>query len=111
MRPVQALPLLKVLWGTFAFPSMFRGPWFRAVNLPLLVLIGIMLLWNLTDESTGILQAGLLYAGYLAATSWLAVRTHRLVLLGPAGSEARNPLHETTDHETSTEKRTCPRAP
>jgi hypothetical protein len=95
VRPVQALPLLKVLWGTFAYPSIFGVPWFRAINLPLLALIGIMLLWNLTDESTGVAQAGILYAGYLAATSWLAVRTHRLVLLGPAGSEPRNPLRET----------------
>jgi hypothetical protein len=91
---VQPLPLLKIIWGMFAFPWMFRGPWFRAVNLPLLALIGVTLLWNLTDDTTGDRQAGLLYAGYLAATSWLAVRSHRLVLLGPAEGGPRNAVHE-----------------
>ena len=72
------------MWGTFAFPWMYRAEFFRAIGIPLAALIAATLLWQ-TGEY-GVVPGfprGVSYALYLLAFSWLAVRCHRLVLLGP----------------------------
>lgn len=83
MTPAPRLPVMKVIWGAFALPGMYRDTWFRAVAIPLLLLIGVSLLWNVFDEPGETFERGLWYVAWLAATSWLAVRCHRLVLLDP----------------------------
>jgi hypothetical protein len=83
---VRQLPLAKVIWGTFAFPWMYRAGWFRAINVPLLALIGVTLLWNSTALIDNVPLEAIAYAAYLAATSWLAVHTHRFVLAGDVAS-------------------------
>jgi len=75
--------LLKIVWGTFAFPWMYRAEFFRAVGAPLAVLIAATLLWEAGAYSgTPGFARGLSYTFYLFAFSWLAIRCHRLVLLG-----------------------------
>lgn len=85
---MKKLPLAKVIWGTFAFPWMNRAECFRALNVPLLALIGVTLLWNSTALIDNVPLVGVAYAAYLAATSWLAVHCHRLVLAGDTASPA-----------------------
>jgi hypothetical protein len=83
MSPARRLPLVKVIWGTFALPWMYREAWFRAIRLPLLALGAVSLLWDVFDSTTSPVELAVWYTGYLAATSWLAVRCHRLVLMDP----------------------------
>jgi len=80
----RRLPLMKVIWGTFALPWMYRAEWFRAVRFPLLGVFSVSLLWYLVDNLGETMQQALCYAGYLFMFSWLAVCTHRVVLLDSA---------------------------
>jgi hypothetical protein len=76
------LPLLKILWGTFALPAMFRGAFFKSVNMPLLGIIGSTLLWTAGGYSGREFLRGISFASCGLMFSWLAIRCHRLVLLG-----------------------------
>jgi len=76
------LPVVKILWGMFAFPSMYPAAFFRATAWPLLGLIAITLVWasgTITSDDRALYWSTLI-ANY-AVFAWLAVRTHRLVLL------------------------------
>lgn len=80
------LPVVKILWGMFAFPALYPASFFRATAWPLLGLIGITLVWasggiSADDRFT---YLGVFVANY-AVFAWLAVRTHRLVLAGTEG--------------------------
>ena len=78
------LPVVKILWGMFAFPVMYPGAFFTATGLPLLGVIAVTLVWASgaipTDQQVSLW--GLIIANYLLF-AWLAVRTHRMVLIGP----------------------------
>jgi hypothetical protein len=66
----------------FAFPAMFPAQTLRAVGLPLLGIIAISLCW-VTGAPTSV--AGMPWVLVIAngvLFSWLAVRCHRVVLLG-----------------------------
>ncbi len=81
MSAARRLPLLKVIWGTFALPWMHRGEWLRAISYPFLGFFSVLLLWYLMDDLTEVVPLALWYAAYLFMTSWLAVCTHRVVLV------------------------------
>lgn len=83
MTSPRRLPLVKVIWGAFALPWMYRDQWFRAAAVPLLAVIALSLLWSVFEDPTEKFELALWYVGWLAATSWLAVHIHRVVLLDP----------------------------
>jgi hypothetical protein len=72
--------MLKIVWGMFAFPRMYPAPFAAALSLPLLALLGCAMLASAVADQDGMRWAQ--YVVYLLAGSWLAIRCHRLVLLG-----------------------------
>jgi hypothetical protein len=78
------LPVVKILWGMFAFPSMYPAAFFRAVAWPMLGLVAVTLVWvsGAITSDDRILYWSTVLANY-AVFAWLAVRTHRLVLIEP----------------------------
>ncbi len=74
------LPLGKIAWSTFAFPWMYRGEFARALSLPLLALLACTMAWN-SAAATGA-GAHVVSALYLLSFCWLAIRCHRLILMG-----------------------------
>jgi hypothetical protein len=72
----------------FAFPVMFPAAFFGAAGLPLLFIIGVTLVWVsgafARNDAVSILLMLIVSYGLFA---WLAVRCHRLVLIGPGDAE------------------------
>jgi hypothetical protein len=87
LTALRRLPLRRILWGAFALPWQNRAAVARATGLPLLALIGCTLAWDVADLNDSGAARWTLYFLYLIATSWLAIATHRLVLLD--GDDAR----------------------
>lgn len=77
------LSVLKIVWGMFAFPWIYRGEFARALSLPLLVILGSTIAGSFSDANATELR-WLIYSIYLLAFSWLALRCHRFALLGSA---------------------------
>lgn len=78
------LPVGKILWGMFAFPLMYPAAFFAAAGLPLLGLIAVTLAWasGAMSFEDQVSRWGLAIVNYMLF-AWLAVRTHRLLLIGP----------------------------
>jgi hypothetical protein len=88
--PRARLPLRKVIWGAFALSWQHRVSLFRATALPLLVLIACTLASAVARVGESDALSWVFYFLYLAATSWLAVAVHRLVLLEESDTAALN---------------------
>lgn len=76
------LPVVKILWGMFAFPVMYPGAFLAAAGLPLLGLIAVSLTWAsgaFSSDQPALLWIVLVTNFVLFA--WLAVRCHRMVLV------------------------------
>jgi hypothetical protein len=84
--PARKIPLLRVLWGAVSLSWLNRGDVIRMAGVPLLAVIGTSLGMRMAE-----LQAaqnlywsfGILY---MLAVSWLALTTHRMVLVDSPGS-------------------------
>lgn len=76
------LPVVKILWGMFAFPVMYPAATLRAAGLPLLAIIATSLYWVTGAPASVPGMPWALVFVNAALFSWLAVRIHRLVLLG-----------------------------
>jgi hypothetical protein len=75
------IPVLKVLWGMFAFPVMFPAETFRAASWPLLGIIALSLVWASGAWTPGPVIGWALLIPNAALFAWLAVRIHRAVLI------------------------------
>jgi hypothetical protein len=77
------LPVLKILWGIFAFPAMFPAQTVRAAGLPLIGVVATTLYWaGRKVEGVPSLSTWALVVVNWMLFAWLAVRIHRAVLLG-----------------------------
>jgi len=83
------LPVVKILWGMFAFPAMYPGAFFAAAGKPLLGMIALILLWSSGSISADdqVLTLSIVILNY-ALFAWLAVRCHRLILADDASPGA-----------------------
>jgi hypothetical protein len=75
------LPVVKVLWGMFAFPAMFPAATFRAASWPLLGIIALSLVWASGGWSSDLVTGWVFLIPNAVLFAWLAVRIHRAVLL------------------------------
>ena len=89
LRVPRRLPLRRILWGAFALPWQNRAAVARATGLPLLAVIACTLAWDVADLNDSGAARWTLYFLYLVATSWLAIATHRLVLLDADDARTR----------------------
>jgi hypothetical protein len=77
------LPVLKILWGIFAFPAMYPAQTLRAAGPPLIGVIATTLYWARHGAADVLsLSSWLLVFVNWVLFAWLAVRIHRVVLLG-----------------------------
>lgn len=92
--PEERLPVLKILWGIFAFPSMYPALTLRAAGIPLIGIVATTLFWvgRRVEAIPSLSTWGLLLFNWLLF-AWLAVRVHRAVLLG--------------DHDSSSQRVKC----
>jgi hypothetical protein len=78
------IPVVKVLWGMFAFPVMYPAGFFRAAFWPMLGVIASTLLWVSGVIGVNSLGHWVFLLISCALFAWLAVRVHRAVLLPPS---------------------------
>lgn len=81
----RRLSLIRVLLGTFTLSWQHRGDVARTVAIPLLVVIGCTLAWVLAAMHVSKSGKWVFYGVYLLATCWLAIVTHRMVLMEAPG--------------------------
>ena len=83
------LSVFRIIAGSFEYPWRHRAAFARATAIPALAMIACTLVWDFAARSGGgAVLAWLLYGAYIAMCSWIAVVSHRLVLIGPADGNA-----------------------
>ena len=86
------LPVLKILWGMFAFPVMYPGAFLVAAGLPLIAIIAITLVWIAGAVPPGHQAISwTLLITYYGLFAWLAVRCHRMILAREEDGVAASP--------------------
>ena len=81
----RRLSLPRVVLGTFTLTWQHRVDVARTIGIPLLVVIACTLAWNLAAMHVSKSGKWVFYAVYLLANCWLAVVTHRMVLMDEPG--------------------------
>jgi hypothetical protein len=81
----RKLSLPRVLLGTFTLTWQHRIDVARTIGIPLLVVIACTLAWNLAAMHVSKSGKWVFYAVYLLANCWLAIVTHRMVLMEEPG--------------------------
>ena len=81
--PQKKLPVAKILFGAFSIPGGDRITYLRALLIPAIGLIAVMLMWRLAVLQQIEVSSWQLYIVYSCLFSLFAVACHRLVLLPP----------------------------
>jgi hypothetical protein len=83
------LDLLLIFRAAFSMPWQRRGPLLRAVGLPMIVLLAVVLVWEWVGGSEiSNIAEWMLYCVYYALFVMVAVRCHRVFLMAERAVEA-----------------------
>lgn len=86
---VRRIALGSLVLSAFILPARHLDQVVRIAGIPLAAMIGLGLATAAAESNGNRPMAWTLFAGYLLATVWLAVTTHRMVLLDAPGSPTR----------------------
>jgi hypothetical protein len=95
----KRLPIAKVILGAFLIPWHLRALFLRALAVPIVCQILLVLAWDYAAHALTSSAAWLLYVVYLLLFTLIAVRCHRLMLLD-AETERVTELPKWTWRET-----------
>ena len=77
----RTLPLRRIVVGAFVLSWQNRVTVMRAAGLPMLVIVVAQLAWNSAIFGSSRFADAALWCVFVAAFAWLAIATHRLVLI------------------------------
>jgi hypothetical protein len=84
--PARKIPLLRVIWGALSLSWLNRGDVIRLAGVPLLAVIGTSLAMRMAEMQASQALYWTWGIGYALASTWLALTTHRMVLVDSPGS-------------------------
>ncbi len=87
--PARRIPLGSILLNAFVLPFRHIDQVVRQTGAPLALIVGFGLASAFANASGSRVLAWTLLAAYLLSTAWLAVTTHRMVLMESPGSPLR----------------------
>jgi hypothetical protein len=87
--PPRRLAVLRTILSTFSLSWSHRGDVARTVAIPLLLVVGCTFAWDLAALNASQWGRWVFWVFYLFANSWLAIVTHRMVLMDKPGPPVR----------------------